>query len=495
MLRFLLLVAAFVCPSCPVWAQRLESDLGIIQGPVRDGGTFHVATGTWTHNQPPGFLLGPDTVYNNTAYTANFSGGHIAMVTSSFDLVMAGRIPSTSGGAGANRDNYNLNGVSIRYCIDDDALATGPLDVQVTLYPSYVACEDPADFQIAGQFVGAGLPGSDPAQVALGYFTCWTVQFDLTGAEICVPGDGDGVFNNALAFDSFGFGLEFDPGGTGGYVGAITVGPVLAGDRDWTARAAGEITPPSPGGGGGGGATYYGPAEICVPTLGGENSTGYDTEDLWWTGDRSSAGIAAGCFWFWGGSGPGCNANGTYFVNPPANMYALLTADTTGNCLPVGGLVGTAFCDPNSPNSTGFPCHLAGLHHPGVGSGLHLEATAGPAAEFGYFLVGNAPSAGVVLPNNGGQFCLDVTMGNGFGRYNVTGSSLNSIGQFDGGGTLQNLVGTAQWGSGFDVPSNLPIAGSPAITAGSTWHFQLWYRDVAVGAGWSNFSNALSMTF
>ncbi|MEZ5974917.1 MAG: hypothetical protein R3E96_08765 [Planctomycetota bacterium] len=32
------------------------------------------------------------------------------------------------------------------------------------------------------------------------------------------------------------------------------------------------------------------------------------------------------------------------------------------------------------------------------------------------------------------------------------------------------LTGTSTTGTGFDVPSNLPLPGSPTITAGSTWH-------------------------
>ncbi|MCB9907015.1 MAG: hypothetical protein H6830_04810 [Planctomycetes bacterium] len=495
MLRSSLIAAGAVILGGAAVAQQVETDIHAIKGPVKDGGIYHVATGTWTRNVPAGVNLGPDTVYNNTANMNAFTSGAIASVTASFDFVMAGRIPSTSGGAGANRDNYNINGVEIGYCIGDDAPATGPLDVAITIYDTYDACTDPAGYNVAGGFIGTGLPGTDPAILAMGYFTCWTVQFDLTGAEFCLLGDGDGVFDNDLAFDSFGFGMEFDPGGLGGYVGAVTVGPLLCGDRNWTAQAAGEILPGTPGGGGGN--TYYGPAETCVPALGGENSSGYDTDDLWWTGDRSSAGAAAGCYWFGGYANTGgCNADGTQVgTNPAANMYALLSADSTTNCVPGGGGgTGVPFCDPADNNSTGFPAVLSGAFGSGVGSDLHLEATQGPNAQFGYFLVGTGVSdPGLALSN--GHLCLSVTGGNVFGRYNVPGGALNSVGSFDAGGVLQNLVGTSGVGSGYDVPVTVPITGSPAIVAGATWHFQLWYRDGAAGAGTSNFSNGLSVTF
>ncbi len=73
------------------------------------------------------------------------------------------------------------------------------------------------------------------------------------------------------------------------------------------------------------------------------------------------------------------------------------------------------------------------------------------------------------------------------------------MGLFDAGGTLVNLAGTSSVGpvgseTGFDVPDT--VAGAAmTITAGSTWHFQVWHRDTPAGVGSSNFSNGLSVTF
>ncbi|HPF13537.1 MAG: DNRLRE domain-containing protein [Planctomycetes bacterium] len=150
-----------------------------------------------------------------------------------------------------------------------------------------------------------------------------------------------------------------------------------------------------------------------------------------------------------------------------------------------------SFCDPADNNSTGFPTVLQGTLGSGIGSGLHLEASQGPPTQFGYFLVGTA-STSPGLAIGSGHLCLSTTAPNVFGRYNIGGGPLNSVGLFDAGGVLQNLVGTSTVGSGFDVPATLPLAGNPAITAGSTWHFQLWHRE---NAGDSNLSNGLSVTF
>ena len=69
--------------------------------------------------------------------------------------------------------------------------------------------------------------------------------------------------------------------------------------------------------------------------------------------------------------------------------------------------------------------------------------------------------------------------------------SINSIGQFDGSGVLQNIVGTSTVGSGYDVLATLPTPPGGTITAGDTWYFQCWYRD----GQRSNFSNVLAVTF
>ena len=156
-----------------------------------------------------------------------------------------------------------------------------------------------------------------------------------------------------------------------------------------------------------------------------------------------------------------------------------------------GQQVGTAFCAPMNPNSTGGSTTLSASYGSGVGSGLHLELANGPVGQFGYCLMGTAKSEpGFDL--SGGRLCLDITNGEMVGRYNVAGTTLDSCGQFDASGVLQNVAGTSTIGSGFDVPSILPIPGLPPIIQGSSWHFQYWHREAN---GEANFSNGLSMTF
>ncbi|MEZ6005688.1 MAG: hypothetical protein R3F33_16085 [Planctomycetota bacterium] len=156
-----------------------------------------------------------------------------------------------------------------------------------------------------------------------------------------------------------------------------------------------------------------------------------------------------------------------------------------------GGANFTTFCDPADPNSTGQPTHLLATLSGAAGSGLHLNANAGPAGQFTYLLVGSA-AADPGLALSQGHLCLGTGAGAQLGRYNVIGGELNSVGIFDSNGVWTNLVGTSATGSGFDVPQALPLIGSPTIAAGETWYFQLWFREAG---GASNFSNGVGYTF
>lgn len=211
---------------------------------------------------------------------------------------------------------------------------------------------------------------------------------------------------------------------------------------------------------------------------------GVNTGHRYTDGNGSNQVHANGVLTLEGGSSSGSAFTGLLF-NPRVFNGSVCGA-------PAGA--GNTFCDPNTTNSTGLPCEITGTMTAPGGSGLHLEATQGPPSEFGYFLIGTASSDPGIQVSNG-FLCLAVGGGNGFGRYNVTGGPFNSVGQFDASGVLQNLPGTSSTGTGFDVPISVPTTGTPQITAGSTWHFQFWYRDGTAGAGTSNFSNGVSVTF
>lgn len=144
-------------------------------------------------------------------------------------------------------------------------------------------------------------------------------------------------------------------------------------------------------------------------------------------------------------------------------------------------------CQPANPHSSGGPVTLAASDFSGPGV-VHLEAAEGPPGEFAYFLV-SSQLVDPGMPLAGGVLCL----GSPIARYSPGSGAaqFNSTGQFNSSGILQNLVGTSTVPTGFDVPMALPGPIGGTVTTGSTFHFQLWFRDGQT----SNFSDAASVTF
>lgn len=138
--------------------------------------------------------------------------------------------------------------------------------------------------------------------------------------------------------------------------------------------------------------------------------------------------------------------------------------------------VGSRYCDPAVPNSTGRPATIAALGKTNVyRDELVLAASDLPPNAFGYFLV--APFEGLV-PNAGGSqgtLCL----GGSIGRY------VDSI--FDSGST-----GIASLQVDLDA---LPTPTGPrSVLSGELWRFQAWYRD-ANPTVTSNLTDAITVRF
>ena len=180
------------------------------------------------------------------------------------------------------------------------------------------------------------------------------------------------------------------------------------------------------------------------------------------------------------------------FANGEWNDAELNHANTTSYIIEYGGGgLGVPFCSPANPNSTGQSTLMTAASTSATPTGIRLEASQGPPNQFAYFLTGTSASdPGIVLSQ--GMLCLTIGGGNAIGRYNVPGTGFNSIGRFDASGVLQNQVGTSSTGQGYDIPVTIPIAGSPQIMTGQTWHYQLWHRE---SGGFANFSNGLTINY
>lgn len=129
---------------------------------------------------------------------------------------------------------------------------------------------------------------------------------------------------------------------------------------------------------------------------------------------------------------------------------------------------GETYCT-STPNSTGSSADVAG-HGPARidRGGFELTATACPPNEFGLWFYGPDPS---VQPLGNGTLCV----GGALVRLPVVA--------IDGGGVARQT---------FDA-TTAPSASD--LVTGSTWHFQLWFRDPAAPPAGSNLSAGYRVRF
>lgn len=351
---FLFVTAAL---STGAFAQQ-STQAAKIEGPVKDAGVYHVATGTWSRGTNQTANFGPLTLFNNDANTGFFglyTGGQIWFGT--------GRVPSTTGHPNATSDSYTVDGWSVAYCTSN---AGGSFIGGCFMYANLGSCVLPGAPDSALGI--GGLPGSGTPGTA----SCWLVTVDLAGTSFAItgcPGDGDGVFDGSPDLDTFGAGFLFTNTASGG------AGPFLNGDPNNFPYGDG---------------TYY--------QNPGSTGSGLGIADQFWLIDTTGA-LANGCYWF--GGYPGGNPFGSFWLqlfgdgdgggdlcdkvcqsNPSsAGAGAHISASDNGDgtytlsAEPVPNQPGIFFHAPNSiriPFGNGFLCAGGGLVRllpPVVGSG------------------------------------------------------------------------------------------------------------------------------
>jgi len=171
-----------------------------IAGTVRDAGTFHLVTNSWTRKASSA-SLGADTIYDNTC-TGSYNG-----TLSGDTYVDEGRIPSPSGPTNINArpgcaTSYRIDGFQIGYCTDQPA----PLAFELGFFESYAACATVIGVTPSGSTLVDGLPGG-----ATGAVACWTVTVDLgappggTALSFAMAADGDGTYTGTTISNLFGW--------------------------------------------------------------------------------------------------------------------------------------------------------------------------------------------------------------------------------------------------------------------------------------------------
>ena len=138
---------------------------------------------------------------------------------------------------------------------------------------------------------------------------------------------------------------------------------------------------------------------------------------------------------------------------------------------------GTTFCSAVA-NSTGLAARISSSGSAmAVANDITLRADRLPTNQFAYFLT--SMDQGFIPMPGGSQGNLCLTGG---------------IGRYVGPGQIQNTGSSGLVSLPIDL-LNIPTpTGFVPVTAGQTWNFQLWYRDVNPSTT-SNFTEGLSLTF
>lgn len=137
------------------------------------------------------------------------------------------------------------------------------------------------------------------------------------------------------------------------------------------------------------------------------------------------------------------------------------------------GAIGASECGPAVANSTGSPAVITATGSVSIAvNDVTLTAGDVPPQQFGMFLAARDAGAGM-LPGSQGMLCLSLPIG----RFPVQASSL--------AGELAQAVDVAA------IPQPTALV---AATAGETWRFQAWFRDVNPTQT-SNLTDAIAITF
>ncbi len=152
-------------------------------------------------------------------------------------------------------------------------------------------------------------------------------------------------------------------------------------------------------------------------------------------------------------------------------MQFVAEANGTTYWIDVDPVVSVAYCSPAVPNSTGAPGQVAALGSAEVAEAfLALRATSLPPGAVVLPIMsmtqGHVPMAG----GSAGTLCL----GGSIGR--ITVGAASASGDYE---------------LGIDLSAIPAGSGATSVSAGETWTFQVWHRDVAG----SNFTDAAEVTF
>lgn len=446
------IVAALLASAAS--AQRSGRQPQPITTPVRDAGTYHLSTGTWTRASSSALLASGPIVYDNTC-TVGFYAGFPGNTT----IVDSGRIPSPTSPSGNGSltgldSSYNAWAFTIGYCSMQPLVTS----IDVGFVDCYAACDNSGTLPIPLVVFNLINVPAAPASAGIG---CWIVNVSLanTSMGFSLGGDCTGVYDGVPSTDSFGWSWT-----EVGVTSSLTGGPLFAGDPSGFFPQSGQTC------GGIGASTSFAGA-------GSGPGTGIGLLDQVELG--GSAVAVPGCYWF----------GGYTATNPLASFYMSLEAFTEGPFCP--GSLGAPFCFGDGSGAN-CPCGNDGAVQSGCansgGTGVNLSAQG-----CGTFSVDTLhfSVAGVAGSKPGLLLRGNNTLGGGAG--NPIGDGLICT----AGQSARSQVQVTNAG-GATVFHDWNGAGFGSVAAmGAETYFQFWYRDPQgspCGSGF-NFSNGWRVSY
>ena len=460
LLRFSLSAAGALMLASGATAQNLDQALPTFN--VKDAGTYHLATDTWTHT-------GGASGWNDVLFDNTCSTGYYGPRLVTHRIVDDGRIPSTSspenhGPPIANiswtgtLDAYTVNFFEFAYCTFDPTPT-----MEINFWYCFSGCQDISAVAPDVGFNLVNMPGvSGTASGA-----CWTVGIDLAnfGTPFTMIADCDGVWSGGGTNDTFGWSWQQTTPSTGG-----TPGPWIAGDP------LGYLS----GGPGSNGCAYGANTVFYNGALPNSQGTGLDGMDQWerheWVAPNWNYN---GCWWYGG------YFNGNLF----GSFHMKVQGDAQAN-IPVG----TQYCPgdgipPHTPcpyinNNNGGPggCSWGDPAFPGGGV---LDAT-------GSNVWGNSDTFlhATDVQNNFGIF---------FGGNNATnggnGAPLNDGLRCAGGGVVRLTSPTNTVGNQQSTPAAIQTLDSGG-GSGVTRRYQFWFRSPGgPGGTFANLTNGYEIVW
>lgn len=189
----------------------------------------------------------------------------------------------------------------------------------------------------------------------------------------------------------------------------------------------------------------------------------------------------AGPEFFWDGSSPATLPSGVAtalnyeFNGNPSSFFNRLEINGT----PGMGTLGTAYCDPAVPNSTGASGVLEADGSAFVSDNdVTLMASDLPPNAFGFFLASRAQGFVAMPGGSQGNLCLS-----------------GQIGRYVGPGQIQNSGPAGAFQLTIDLTMVPQPMGFVSVMPGQDWNFQAWHRDAVMGNATSNFTNGLEISF